>query len=249
MAAVAAPDVHAQAMKSRWKKRRKGLPNEYRVRVGGSFGSMYYQTVSQATNARNSFYADNYGGLLDIDLWFEQGFGLLVNSEILYAGVYSKPLYMGKASASLAWRLFGKGGGMESETVLAVGPAVLSFPEVRPYPGSLRFDLLTPRVLGVRGGLYWRMKVDPEWTIQLGGYGVLPVRMFNAPGELSLTGTQAYGGVMFLDYRIYDGFSLGFGFTYEVNRISYYATGNPEGKNQEVDFNNIAPSLSVLFWF
>lgn len=232
------------------KRRIRGKGPEFRLRGTLAYGLVDYRSVSFATNTRTSLAGEHFGGRFQAEAWFNERLGIMLDSEMWYAGVNGSDIYYYYFNLPLGFRLLGQGGAMGSELVLFAGPSLIVWPDVRAHFRTTSYDLVNPKHLAAYGGLRWRQAITPEYTLELAGYYMHPLRLVGTSSStLSTIETRNVGGSITLDYKFYDGLGASLGYMYELNRMSYVPSGNTNNLPQTINVDVSAGMLSLRFWF
>jgi hypothetical protein len=230
-------------------RRRSSGDGEFRLRVSPMLSVFDYTSTSDVTGGKTTFTGQHPGGRVDAEIWFNRRWGVGLGSEYWYVGMANQALSAYSVSTPLYLRVDGDGNAQSSETVLFAGPSLHRWPDARSYPGTSTIDTRYPTLAGALAGARFRVKMVHDYTAEFGGSYVFPYKLFGGYGPLIPATTHTLSGTALVDYRCYEGLSVGAGFYYEQGRLSYAANGYPTGFAQQISTNISAIFVSFRFWF
>jgi len=221
-----------------------------RFRFSAMAGQNKYTSTSWATNAKTEYENLEPAARLELDFWYGRKIGMFFEGEGILARVNLNPqIYYAHYGASLAFRVLGNGTFDSSEFVIAAGPQIQYFPEVRGYVGRNPYDLLRQQLLGFKGETQIRIKLSKSVMLHLEGYWVRPYKIRVITTSLSKLETRSTGGFLLLEHSISKKSSVGLGGAIDYKRLSHRPSTNEIGRQQTVDMQFTSLIFSVLFSF
>lgn len=244
---AAAGNAHAK------RGHRKESSEELRLRLGFIYGNEMYSSGIVSASANTAFTLMQPGAKAEIEGWLPRPkLGLMLGVDAIaldYEGrpdnFQGKPMRFALAHGSLAWRISGKGGAHSSESVVSIGPAVAIFPDITTY-GTSFYDLLQGRYTGGRIAMRNRIAFSPKLIFEWAGYYVQPFKLLGTSGSLSKTDSRNIGANVLFDYKLEEGISVGLGYYWGLNQMTYAPNGVARDHQIKLQTNTFL--ASVLFW-